>query len=196
MVKTLTGNEPITARGLYASPITFPQTWKIWLVSNYDPKASSEDTGIWRRMLKLHFEVIPEDQRDHRVKQTLTTDKKAHCALLAWAVRGCKDWQERGGGSVGLAPPESVNSATEEYRIKQDALNEWWDDLLCDAAELAPHDWAPVSELRHHYEEWCRDNGATAVFIKRFNEYAEKKGLVKKRGTGGSRRWWGIKMIH
>uniref|UniRef100_UPI00404B44E6 DNA primase family protein n=1 Tax=Cephaloticoccus sp. TaxID=1985742 RepID=UPI00404B44E6 len=196
VVKALTGNEPITARGLYSSPITFSQTWKLWLVSNYDPKASSDDTGIWRRMLKLHFEVIPEKQRDHLVKRTLTTDKKAHCALLAWAVRGCKDWQERGGGRIGLAPPECVNSATEDYRIKQDTLSEWWDDLLSESAELVPNAWTPVRDLRHHYEDWCRDNGAMSVQIKRFNDYAEKKGLVSKRGSGGARGWSGIKMSH
>lgn len=194
VVKTLTGNEPITARALYSEAITFPQTWKLWLVSNFGPKANSEDTGIWRRMLKLPFDVIPEELRDPEVKRVLTTDPNARSALLAWALRGCIEWQDRGGGRIGLAPPEAVQAATNDYRIKQDTLSEWWDDLLSADAELIRSEWAPVGELRRHYVEWCNENGALPVYVKRFNQYLETHDLVKVRGTAGAKRWQGIKM--
>jgi putative DNA primase/helicase len=194
VVKTLTGNEPITARALHSPPITFPQTWKLWLVSNFDPKASSEDTGIWRRMLKLHFDVIPEQERDPEVKRVLTTAQEARSALLAWALKGCIDWQSRGGGRAGLAPPEAVQAATNAYRIKQDTLSEWWDDLLNADAVLKSDEWATVGEMRRHYEDWCDETGALPVYVKRFNEYLETHGLVKIRSTAGVKRWQGIKM--
>ena len=194
VVKTLTGNEPITARALYAPPITFPQTWKLWLVSNFDPKADSEDSGIWRRMLKLHFDAIPETQRDPSVKRTLIEDPAARSSLLAWLVAGCLDWQARGGGRIGLCPPDSVQQVTDAYRCKQDTLAEWWDDLLAGDAELLPLEMTPVGALRRHYEEWCAENGAMEVYVKRFNSYLETKGLEKRRGTGGAKRWHGIKL--
>ena len=172
-VKELTGNEPITARGLYAPPITFPQTWKLWLVSNYDPKCDSDDTGIWRRMLKIHFSEIPEAERDPGIKDALVNEPEAQKALLAWLVRGCIEWQQRGGGRKGLAPPESVTALTDAYRVKQDALGEWWDELLATVAEPDADASAPSSQIRQNYEQWCEENGARAVHAKRFADYLE-----------------------
>lgn len=191
VVKALTGNEPITARNLYSEPITFPQTWKLWLVSNFDPKAESEDTGIWRRMMKLQFTVIPEAQRDPSVKRTLIDDPDARSALLSWTLTGCADWQARGGGRKGLAPPNAVESATAAYRAKQDTLGDWWEDLLTTHA-LDQDAFTPTSELRRHYDSWCDANGASPVYTTRFNGYLESKGLVKDR-KNSARGWRGIK---
>ena len=192
-VKELTGNEPITARGLYASPITFPQTWKLWLVSNYDPKCDSDDTGIWRRMLKIHFSAIPEADRDPGIKYALMNDPEAQKALLAWLVRGCLDWQQHGGGREGLAPPESVKALTNAYRAKQDALGEWWDDMLATVAELNEGAFVATKMLRHNYEQWCHENGARPVQSRRFAAYLESKSLSNTR-AGGDRGWLGINM--
>jgi putative DNA primase/helicase len=189
-VKELTGNEPITARALYSEPVTFQQTWKLWLVSNFDPKADSDDSGIWRRMLKLTFAVIPKEERDPAVKRKLTTDPAARSALLAWALAGCIDWRSRGGGREGLAPPDAVQAATDAYRIKQDTLAEWWDELLQRAA-LQAEAVTSSGTLRTHYEIWCKNNGASPVFHQRFAAYLEGKGLTKGR-TSATRGWKGI----
>jgi putative DNA primase/helicase len=193
VIKMLTGNEPITARALYSAPIVFPQTFKLWLVSNYDPKVSSDDTGMWRRMMKIPFAVIPENLRDPQVKKMLTTDPEVRSALLSWAVEGCLDWQKRGGGRIGLAQPEAIKAATEAYHIKQDSLAEWWDDLLACDAELNVSEWETVGALRGHYDDWCEENSAAPVYVKRFNAYLESKGLQRKRFSR-ERRWIGIKM--
>jgi putative DNA primase/helicase len=194
MVKMLTGNEPITARNLYADPITVPQTWKLWLVSNYDPKADSEDSGIWRRMIKLNFTAIPAADRDPVIKRMLTTDAATQSALLAWAVAGCLDWQKRGGGRIGLAPPDAVMAATEAYRVKQDTMAQWWDDLLANDAKLDRYGKATRKEVREHYESWCDENGAAPVFVKRFIAYLEGKGLQIGRTADGARGWLGLDM--
>ena len=194
MIKMLTGNEPITARALYKDQIVFPQTFKLWLVSNYDPKASSDDTGMWRRMMKIPFAVIPENLRDPKVKKMLTTDPEVRSALLSWVVEGCLDWQKRSGGRIGLAQPEAIKAATEAYHIKQDSLAEWWDDLLSSDAQLDPFQYASARELLQHYDQWCLTNWITQVHGKRFAQYLESKGLKQKRRTGGARTWDGIKM--
>jgi putative DNA primase/helicase len=195
VIKMLTGNEPIAARALYSAPIVFPQTFKLWLVSNYDPKASSDDTGMWRRMMKIPFAVIPENLRDPEVKKMLTNDPEVRSALLSWTVKGCLDWQKRGGGRIGLAQPEAIKAATEAYHIKQDSLAEWWDDLLSSDAQLDPFQYASAGDLRQHYDDWCPKNGIPPVHGKRFAQYLESKGLQQKRRTGGERTWDGIKMI-
>lgn len=193
-VKTLTGGEPFTCRDLYQSPITFPQTWKLWLVSNYDPKADSDDTGIWRRMLKIHFQVVPPERRDPRVKTALCSDPAAQSALLAWAVRGCLDWQARGRGRNGLAPPPAVLAITEAYRKKQDALGQWLEDALAEGGIRDGNASTPNSELRSDYERWCEDNGSLPCNGNRFATFLELQGFERFRGHGGVRRWKGISL--
>lgn len=193
VVKQLTGNEPLTACAKYKDPITFPQTWKIWLFTNYDPKTDSEDTGIWRRMVKVHFHAIPAAERDPAVKRALTKDPAALSALLAWAVKGCADWQGRGGGRNGLALPKSVLAETEAYRVKQDSLAEWWSILEADA-EFFPRGFTSHRVLRGHYEDWCKEEGyAFPVAAKRFKEYLDRRGLAQDRNNS-CRGWRGIEL--
>ena len=193
-VKTLTGNEPITVRGLYKDPLTIAQTWKLWLVSNFDPHADADDSGIWRRMAKLVFRVIPVAQRDPGIKRALTTDPQARSALLAWALAGCRDWQARGGGRAGLALPASVQAATDAYRQKQNLLADWWADLLASAdAELKPNEDAAAATLRGHYDNWTRTNGARAVGKDKFADFLREKGLTDTRAKG-ARVWRGLAM--
>lgn len=194
MVKGLTGGESVTAREVFSTQITFAQTWKLWLVSNYEPRADSDDTGIWRRMLKIPFPVIPAEQRDPNVKRTLTRDDAARSALLTWTLAGCLDWQARGGGRIGLAAPASVEAETEAYRKKQDVLGAWWEDLLASAATLAPTGRATAKELRTNYDEWAKENGERAITLVRFADFLRAKGLEETRGKGGVRYWRGVEM--
>lgn len=194
VIKTLSGNEPLTARALYSAPIEFDQTWKLWLVSNYDPRTDSEDTGIWRRMIKLRFEVIPEAERDPAIKQALFKDPGARSALLAWSLAGCLDWQTRGGGRKGLALPASVQTLTDAYRQKQDVLGQWWGDLLASEAKLNPAGRAAATALRRNYEEWCDENGEHPVASLRFAEHLRSKGMTDVKGSKGLRYWQGVEM--
>ncbi|KAB2912483.1 MAG: hypothetical protein F9K30_20700 [Dechloromonas sp.] len=192
-VKELTGKESLTARPLYKDPVNFVQTWKLWLVSNYDPKAESDDTGIWRRVIKVHFEVVPVEKRDPRVKEALANDPGARSALLSWCLKGCLDWQRRGGGRVGLAVPDSVMAITNEYREKQDLLGEWWSELMATDGKMMPGGQTGGGLIRWHYERWCKEQGATPVQAKRFRAFLEGKGLKPHR-SAGIRGWEGIFM--
>ncbi len=122
-------------------------------------------------------------------------------ALLAWAVAGCIDWQAKGGGRNGLAPPEAVKMATAEYRVRQDTMGDWWEDLLVESA-LIITEFTPGAELRSNYEKWCNENGASPVFNGRFNRYLESKHLVNDRRTVDTgngekklvRGWFGLRV--
>jgi putative DNA primase/helicase len=146
-------------------------------------------------MMKLHFTAIPAADRDPVVKRMLTTDAATQSALLAWAVAGCLEWQKRGGGRHGLAPPDAVQAATEAYRVKQDTMAQWWDDLLANDAKLDRYGKATRREVRDHYEQWCDENGAAPVFVKRFIAYLEARGLQNGRSPSGGRGWVGLEMI-
>jgi len=187
-VKELTGGEPITVRALYQAPIQIQPSWKIWLVSNFDPRTDSEDTGLWRRLVKLPFATIPAHKRDPKMKEVLLNDCNARSALLAWAVRGCLDWQRRGAGRAGLAIPNAITSATEAYRTRQDILGQWWEDLTS-APKTVAQGWTSSRKIRENYEDWCGRNGAQAVSPRRLGDYLERRGLRARKGSGGERGW-------
>lgn len=194
VVKMLTGGDSIPARALYQAPISIPQTWKLWLVSNFDPRAESDDTGLWRRLVKVHFEAIPVAQRDPAIKHALTTDPAVRSALLAWAVRGCLDWQRRGGGRQGLWLLAAVEEATAAYRKKQDTLAVWFDDLLAEGGRLDQGAMTGVGVVRRHYEAWCENSGYSPCIARRFNAFLESRSLRRSRGTGGVWRWEGLQL--
>jgi putative DNA primase/helicase len=189
-VKALTGGEPFTARELFKAQITFEQTWKLWLVSNYDPRVDSEDTGMWRRIVKIPFATVPPEARDPSLKHILTKEPAARSALLVWALKGCLEWQHGGLGRGGLGIPGEVASVTEAYRVRQDALADWWADLLKDFT-LAPGAFCAGALLRMNYSEWAVSEGFNQVSAPRLNNDLESRGLTKSR-RGGLRGWEGI----
>ncbi len=179
IVKQLTGNEMITARKLYCDPMTFRSTWTLWLVSNFEPRCESDDTGLWRRMLKLIFQPVAEALRDPGLKRALTEDLGCRSALLAWAVRGCMAWLSAGGGRLGLAVPEVVAGWTDTYRQRQDILSQWWNEGIRDDFHTDSNGNITIAALREHYEKWASDNGMTYVLGKRFAEFLTSKNLVR-----------------
>lgn len=193
IVKLLSGGETITARALYPEPITFPQTFKLWLVSNYDPRCDADDSGLWRRLVKVPFAAL-RGKPDPTLKTTLVNEPAARSALLAWAVRGCLDWQARGGGRVGLGIPEQVEAATAAYRSEQDTTGAWFAELLADVAMLERNASTANRDLRGHYDQWCEENGASRLSLPRFSMFLAERGLVKRTSKNGMV-WKGISLV-
>ncbi len=193
-VKLLSGNERVTVRALYSAPMEINQTWKLWLATNFDPATDADDSGIWRRLLKLPFPALAPEHRDPAIKRELVNDPAARSALLSWALAGCLDWQARGGGREGLAPPACVLAATNAYREANNVTGQWYAELLEEEATLDPNAVTPTAELRGHYEEWCESVGASALGIKRLSAFLTDKGLVQVRGRA-ARGWRGIRFL-
>ena len=190
-VKELTGGERIAVRPLYKPQTMVSPTWKLWLVSNFDPKADADDTGVWRRMLKIAFPVVPEERRDPRVKEQMKNSPTARAALLAWSVRGCVEWQKGGGGARGLNVPAAVAAETAAYKEKSDVLGEWW-SVVTEEGRQDPDGWTKTRDLRGHYERWCDENGFMPLGGNRWTAYLKKHGLTPRTGNGGSRGWAGL----
>ncbi|MGH7338114.1 MAG: DNA primase family protein, partial [Myxococcota bacterium] len=51
LIKTLCGSDPITARDLYESQITFLPMFTLIIAANYRPKLPSEDDAVWERVV-------------------------------------------------------------------------------------------------------------------------------------------------
>jgi putative DNA primase/helicase len=186
LLKLLTGGDTVAARFLYRETFEFEPRFKLWLAANERPKVSADDDAIWRRILQLPFtHVIPEAERDERVKLTLRTDPEVQTAILAWAIRGCLEWRR-----IGLAVPKCVRDYTDEYRAENDALRDW----LADSGEIDPDAWTSNADLRQSYNTWCEANGEKPLSPKRVGTLLASKACASEKRSG-ARGWKGLRVF-
>ena len=185
LIKQMTGGDTITARFLHQEWFDFEPTHKVFFGTNHRPVIKGTDYAIWRRIRLVPFEItIPEEERDKDLFDKL---KDEASGILAWAVKGCLDWQQRG-----LGVPEEVKEATDSYREEMDALGEFLKDCCYQKAE------AKVSskQLYEAYSLWCQDNGQELVGQRAFSSALREKGFKPCRiGSRGSRGWAGLELF-
>lgn len=148
LVKTLTGDETVTARFLHAEFFEFKPAFKLWLAANHKPVIRGTDNAIWDRIRLVPFTVaIPAEERDKGLAAALYAELPG---ILAWAVGGAVLWHQRG-----LGDAEPVRDATESYRKESDTLG----SFLEDRCELSPLWEEPASVLYAAYVSWCSTGG-------------------------------------
>jgi len=186
VLKQLTGGDTVTARFLHKESFEFRPTFTPWLAANHRPRVRDDDDAIWRRIVQVPFDVqIPETERDPAVKATLRDPAAAGPAVLASLVRGCLAYQHQG-----LAIPEAVRAATEEYRQEMDPLAGFYADWC----EFGPDGWVPWAKLNEAYQQWCKDNHERwPLPAKDLRARLRARGCADKR-HGQVRGWAGISL--
>lgn len=180
LVKSLIGSDTVTARFLHREFFEFRPRFKLWLAANHKPVIRGTDYAIWRRIRLIPFIVtIPEQERDPHLADKLRGELPG---ILAWAVRGCLDWQREG-----LGTPDEVREATEAYRLEMDTLAAFLDEccVIADGAKVAP------SDLYGAFKSWCDANGEQPGRQRDFRQRMIERGFQQER-TGKARRWEGI----
>ena len=181
-VKDLTGGDTITARYMRAEWFDFTPTHKLWVCGNHKPVIRGTDQGIWRRIRLIPFTVtIPESERDPHLKDKLLAEAPG---ILAWAVRGCLDWQREG-----LGTPEIVQVATNSYRGEMDVLGQF----LEDSCVQQPTASVPKGELYTAYEAWCEQSGERPIAKRTFGQRLREKGFEERKS--GTHLWVGIGLL-
>lgn len=118
LIKQLTGNKTITARFLNKEFFEFNTTFKIFLATNHKPNIRGTDTGIWRRIKMIPFQLdITEENEDRELGKKLISESSG---ILNWMIEGYNKWAE-----IGLATPEKVRRATQLYREEEDDLGQF-----------------------------------------------------------------------
>ncbi len=181
-VKHLTGGGRITARALYAEPITFEPQHLLMLITNKRPRADADDYALWKRLLLIPFTLsfVDSPTRPHerqREEGLLGVLKGEAPGVLAWLVRGAMAWYREG-----LRPPESVRLATEAYREEEDTVGQFIAEACVEGAEMT----VKASELYRAYVTWAESYGLKAMsqqafgrrVSKRFSKEKTRQGLV------------------
>lgn len=177
-IKALTGCDLITARSLYREFFIFKPVAKFWLAFNHRPVVTDDSHGFWRRVHIIPFLRQFDPHSDPTLEETLGTEAPG---ILAWAVRGCLEWQSAGG----LNPPTIVQEAAQTYRDENDPLR----DFIADACIVHPNAVVTLAGLWEHYLNWATQSGAQdALKRSAFTRRMEAKGFRKAR-IGHNRDW-------
>lgn len=181
LVKEMTGGDPIRARRMREDFWEFLPTHKVFLATNHKPVIRGTDHAIWRRIRLIPFTVtIPDSQQDKHLMAKLS---KEFPGILAWAVRGCLEWQREG-----LGLPEEVRVATEDYRSEMDMFGDFLEVCCLQGAQFR----IQAAELWKAYQKWCDETGEFPGTQKKLGQHLQERGFVSHRGTKGTRWWIGL----
>lgn len=183
-IKALTGDETMTARFMRQDFFTFPITHKHVIAGNSKPRFQGDDYAMARRMVLIPFNQRFEGaQRDNQLPAKL---KAEYPGILAWFIEGARQW-----AAEGLAIPEAVRSASEEYMSDQDDLALWVD--ACCVRELGAS--IPSAAAYASFSGWKLRNGEHPPAQKVFSQRLERWGLPKKKTKAGAI-FEGLRLAH
>lgn len=169
LLKQLTGDDTVTARKLYSEEFEFKPEFKLWMATNHKPIIRGTDTGIWRRIHMIPFDVqIPEDKVDknltHKLKAEMT-------AIFKWCIDGCLMWQREG-----LQMPVAVLKSVREYRREMDVISAFIEDkCTLEGAVQASTLYAAYVSWADSNNEYCMSNTKFSTELaKRFEKVRGK----------------------
>jgi putative DNA primase/helicase len=181
-IKQLTGGDRVAARFMRQDFFEYTPQFKLFIIGNHKPGLRSVDEAIRRRFLLIPFTVtIPLEERDQHLKSKLRTEGPG---ILAWALRGCLEWQRNG-----LSPPPIVIEATAVYLEAEDALAAWIEEA-CDVDAQA---WETSAELFASWKAWAEQAGEFGGSTRRFAQAFESRGFPARR-TRTARGFEGLKL--
>ena len=186
-IKSLSGEDIVTARFLYREFFKFRPRFKVWLASNYKPIISGTDLGIWRRIKLIPWtHEIPLEQVDPVLGRKLEAELPG---ILAWAVRGCLKWQQEG-----LKEPLAIKAAIAEYQSESDTVGGYLRECCTTEHAFATE---KLSVLYAGYLQWAREQGLTKPIAKKSLSRKLKEKGFKCEEQGRFHQVWftGLKVI-
>jgi putative DNA primase/helicase len=167
---------------LYCDYVEFQPVGKIWLGTNHRPEVQGQDAAIWDRVRLLPFNHrVPEGERDPHLKEKLLREAPG---ILAWAVRGCLDWQ-----AGGLRPPDEVQVATADYRRESDVVEDFIEE--CCVVESFADCYA--TELYAAFRNWAEAAGIRPMKQAMFGRRLTEKGYASDK-SGGKKLRLGLRL--
>ena len=149
LIKTLTGRDTITARHLHQREFQFVPNFKLFINTNYLPHVNDETVFMSERINVITFDRhFEEDERDTELKEKLKTPDNIS-GIFNICLQGLEDFKKNG-----LVRPDSVRTATDEYRRTNDRLGMFISECL----EPDANSDIKAKDAYGVYYEWCREN--------------------------------------
>lgn len=163
IIKTISGGDSITARGLYKDPITFKLQCKLLICTNNKPKFNGNDFAMTRRLKFIPFEASFVDKPNPNKKNQFKIDKDLERKIIdnhldeffTFCVRGAKRWFK----SKVFELPDIILKEQNKYFDGQGNLQKYVDENIIqkEGSRLVR------SKLYNNYKEYCDENGTAGM---------------------------------
>jgi P4 family phage/plasmid primase-like protien len=190
-VKEHTGGDQVVTRALYGRQTQWSPTHKLILVTNEKPHIKGTDDAIWSRVRTVPFDVfIPEAER---IADYFENKLKPEAGgILNWALEGLRQYYK-----TGLAAPEEVLTATQEYREDENVVVQFLNAMCVTDPKAQPTPdgstrWSTPEQLQTAFKTYCMDQGIPYRGTNLKN-HLEQMGYQQERGHQ-NRYWRGIKV--
>lgn len=181
LLKSMTGNDSISARRLYEGFFEYVPSFKLVFNSNHIPRISDMTVFEGDRLRLVPFTVhFGEDRRDPTLKAAFKAPENLS-GVLNWALEGLRLLR-----AEGFAMPSAVAAATTNYRRSQDKLLLFLEEETESGAGFE----VPLVALHNAFGDWCRASGLQPAGLPRFKEMLEERQIYtkKKRPNGAGRK--------
>ena len=148
LLKQLTGGDRLKARRMRQDFYEFESKFKLVLLANHKPTVRGTDWAIWRRIKLIPFdETISPSEKDPHLRKKLQAER---AGILNWMIAGCLGWRRNG-----MSEPESVSSATADYRTESNPLS----GFLTDTCVLGQQFSVAANAAYIAYKSWAASQG-------------------------------------
>jgi len=179
LIKLVTGGEPMPVRFLNKGFFDLRPTYKLTISGNHWLGIAGTDYGIWRRVKLVPWESrIADADKDDTLPEQL---RREASGILNRMITGLIDWMRNG-----LAQPETVTRATQEYREESDPLGRF----LNACTEQRDGATTQSSALHAVYAAWCKVAGEKEWTGKGFTSAMLDRGYRKHKSS--SVQWLGL----
>lgn len=157
IIKMISGNDSITARGLYKDPMTFVPMCKLILCTNYKPDFNANDkANVDRvRLVPLNARFVEKPARENEYKRINGIDKLIETKYLneffSWVVDGAMEYYKH----PEFNPVGEMLDAQNEYIREQSNITNFIDDTFDVSGNS---DVVLKTEIKSLYDSWCREN--------------------------------------
>ncbi len=187
LVKTLTGNDSITARYLHENSFEFRPQFKLFINSNHLPAVTDVTLFSSGRVKLIPFDRHFADHEQNKGLKAELAKPENLSGILNWCIEGLRAIE-----TEGFDAPESVLAATDEYRKASDKIGRFLDEALV----KGPNFEISTSDAYRLYSEWCPANGHHVENMQNFKASIENAATVRrKRPEGAGRSANAIQMI-
>lgn len=170
-VKKLASTDPFQVEEKYKQPEIIYPSHTLFLFTNHLPRVGSTDLGTWRRILNVPFDAaIDPGESVQNFGDILA--KNASSAILSWAIEGAQRFAEN---EFHLKIPQFVKAATEEYRQREN----WLQNFIDECCELSPGARTQANVLYAEYRTWAGNSGEYVRNSKDFAAEMEKMEFTK-----------------
>ncbi|MBF0211456.1 MAG: hypothetical protein HQK68_11305 [Desulfamplus sp.] len=160
-LKWITGGDTLTGRNPHDTTNTnFKPSHTLFLLTNNKPHAPANEFSLWRRIIVFPFELSyvdreptePDERKEDKTLKKRLLDTEAS-GILAWLVRGCLEWQRRGGIDL----PPKLQQEIKQYQRDEDVLQDFIDECC-----LVRSDYnVPAKDLYSVFKTWWIENQST-----------------------------------